>query len=174
MLSLIPPDYQYCPFCGQKLSTKIEEGKNRLYCPDHHWIYYPSVAQSSAAVILDQDRVLLVKRKREPYQNSWMFPAGFVEYGEHPKETVVREVLEETGLTITVEKLIDLFQSDDDPRSPGHLIFFFLTKLTKNLDLTNGDSDENSDLRWFPIKDLPSISWHAHQKIAERLNEFTH
>lgn len=169
MLSLATPDYRYCPFCGQILKTKIEEGKNRLYCPDNHWTFYPAVAQSSAVVIINKDQVLLVKRKREPYQGSWMFPAGFVKYGEHPKEAAIREILEETGLKVTAVKLIDIFQSDDDPRSLGHLIFFFITKLNGEVNLSNGDSDENSDLRWFPINQLPPVRWHSHQIIASKI-----
>lgn len=171
MLNLNPPDYHFCPICGQKLNSKVEEGKKRLYCPENHWTFYPSVAQSATAVILNGDTVLLVKRKREPYQGSWMFPAGFVEYGEHPKDTIVREALEETGLNIQIIQLIDILQSDDDPRSPGHFIFFYLCTTNNNPEINNNDSDENSELSWFPIDKLPPISWHAHQIIASKIKE---
>jgi 8-oxo-dGTP diphosphatase len=54
-----------------------------------------------------------------------MFPSGFVDFGEHPKEALARELLEETGLTMTSARLLGVFQSPDDFREPGHFVFFY-------------------------------------------------
>ncbi len=50
------------------------------------------------AVVIDRDRVLLVKRRFEPSAGYWSFPGGHVEPGETLEEAVLRELLEETGL----------------------------------------------------------------------------
>ncbi len=101
----------------------------RKYCLGCGWVYYPHVAQAAAGIVLKEDEVLLVQRKREPFVGSWMFPAGFVDYGEHPIETVVREVKEETSLKIDPIELLEVCQDTKDPRSLGHLVFFYSTKV---------------------------------------------
>src|SRR5712692_10372883 len=104
-----PPPYRFCPFCGCRLSVKTEEGKRRSYCGPCSWTYYPRAAMSVSAIIAKRDRVLLVKRRRDPFKGTWMFPAGFVDYGEHPVESVKREVKEETGLEVTGVTLLGVF-----------------------------------------------------------------
>ena len=120
-----PPAYAFCPFCGRKLASKVEEDKPRRHCADCDWTYYPRVAVSVTAIISNTDSVLLVKRVREPFKGTWMFPSGFVDFGEHPEEALAREVLEETGLRIKRASLIGVYQSPDDYREPGHFVFFY-------------------------------------------------
>ena len=169
MLKIKPPDYQFCPFCGKKLKTRIEEQKERKYCSSCHWTYYPRVAQAAAAVIVRKGKVLLVQRKREPYKGTWMFPAGFVDFGEHPLETVVREVKEETGLNVKQGKLIEFFQNKDDTRDPGHLTFFY--QVVADGQKIKTDKEENQDIGWFDIQKPPKIGWKNHQKIMKFLQK---
>jgi len=169
MLKIKPPNYQFCPFCGKKLGIKIEEGKERKYCSSCHWTYYPRVAQATAAVIVRKGKVLLVHRKREPYKGTWMFPAGFVEFGEHPLETLKREVKEETGLMVKKALLMNIFQTKDDPRSPGHIAIFYRTEVL-NGQLKN-DDEENQNIGWFNIQKPPKIGWKNHQKVMKFLRK---
>lgn len=60
------------------------------------------------AVVVDQDRVLLVKRGREPLKGKWSLPGGILELGESLTKGVAREVLEETGLNVMVVELVEL------------------------------------------------------------------
>jgi 8-oxo-dGTP diphosphatase len=54
----------------------------------------------SAAIIVDQGRVLMVRRRVKEGELSWQFPAGAIEDGESPEDAAVRETIEETGLTV--------------------------------------------------------------------------
>ncbi|GAA2094987.1 NUDIX hydrolase [Actinomadura alba] len=59
-----------------------------------------------AVVVDDEGRLLVVRRGRPPGQGLWSLPGGRVEPGEADADAVVREVLEETGLDVTVGRLI--------------------------------------------------------------------
>lgn len=60
------------------------------------------------AVIVDQGRVLLVRRGGEPLKGQWSLPGGLLELGESLTAGVVREVMEETGLTVEIVELVEL------------------------------------------------------------------
>jgi 8-oxo-dGTP diphosphatase len=60
------------------------------------------------AVIVDKGRVLLARRGNEPLKGHWTLPGGLLELGESLTEGVMREVSEETGLTVEVIELIEL------------------------------------------------------------------
>jgi mutator protein MutT len=169
MLDIKPPNIKFCPFCGDKLKIRIEEETERKYCQKDNWTYYPSVASAAAAVILDQDKVLLVKRNREPYKGYWMFPAGFVSYGEHPEEALKREVAEEVGMVVKEAEFLCIYQAEADPREMGHYVFFYKVKAKKGGKIT--DEEENEKVEWFSIDKLPEIGWKAHQKVAKLLKQ---
>ena len=62
------------------------------------------------AVIVDEGRVLLVRRGHEPMKGHWSLPGGLLELGESLIEGVAREVQEETGLIVEVLQLIELLE----------------------------------------------------------------
>jgi ADP-ribose pyrophosphatase YjhB (NUDIX family) len=91
--------YHHCPRCG---STSTEVRTSQLvvcHTCDLRLYYNPCAA--TAAILLDaHDRVLTVRRAKEPAKGMLAFPGGFVDDGESAEEGVRREVSEETGLKI--------------------------------------------------------------------------
>jgi len=111
------------------------------------------------AVILDQGRVVLVKRKFPPLAGDWSIPGGRLKIGETLREGVVREAREETGLTVDpVELLVvyDLLLLDEAGRILYHyvLIDFLCRRLTGELQ-ASGDAD---DARWFSPEEIEKVS----------------
>jgi 8-oxo-dGTP diphosphatase len=60
------------------------------------------------AVVVDGDRVLLVRRGQEPLKGEWSLPGGVLELGETLEQGVCREVLEETGLHVKVVSIVEV------------------------------------------------------------------
>jgi mutator protein MutT len=77
------------------------------------------------AVVVDEGKVLIVKRKYEPLAGQWSIPGGAVELGETLEASVVREMLEETGLEIAVGPVIEVFDRitrDDEGAVRYHFV----------------------------------------------------
>jgi 8-oxo-dGTP diphosphatase len=77
------------------------------------------------AVILDGERVLLIKRAHEPLKGEWSLPGGAVDVGETLEAAVAREVFEETSLEVEVGPLVDVLDSirrDADGRVEYHFV----------------------------------------------------
>src|SRR5579872_4290316 len=80
----------------------------------------PAVAVD-CVVFDDQDRLLLVGRRRPPFAGQFALPGGFVEYGEETEAAARRELEEETGLVARQLRLVGVYSRPDrDPR--GHTI----------------------------------------------------
>ena len=77
------------------------------------------------AVIVDQGRVVLIKRRFEPLAGRWSLPGGAVDVGETLVECVAREMLEETGLVVEVGPVVEVFDRivrDGDGRVQFHYV----------------------------------------------------
>jgi mutator protein MutT len=77
------------------------------------------------AVIVDQRRVVLIKRRFEPLAGQWSLPGGAVDVGETLTECVAREMQEETGLVVEVGPVIEVFDRiirDGDGRVQFHYV----------------------------------------------------
>jgi ADP-ribose pyrophosphatase YjhB (NUDIX family) len=151
--------YKHCPGCGGPLQKTSLDGHRSQNCPACGFVYYRNPAPAAGCIILIKGRLLLVRRKYDPYRGDWCLPAGFMEYGESPKACAQREILEETGLRIRVGELIGVYSGKDDPRTHAVLIVY--------LGLPSGDEyqagDDASAIKLFPLDKLPkNIAFKAH------------
>ena len=77
------------------------------------------------AVIVDDGKVVLIKRKYEPLKGQWSLPGGMVEIGETLEAALAREMLEETGLRVDVGPVIEVFDRimrDEEHRVRYHFV----------------------------------------------------
>jgi ADP-ribose pyrophosphatase YjhB (NUDIX family) len=110
------------------------------------------------ALIYDGDRILVVQRGNPPLQGYWSLPGGGVEAGERLEDALVREVREETGLTVSADSLAMVFERimpDSDGRCEYHyvLIDFYCTILGGELQ----PGDDSRDVRWFALSALDGL-----------------
>ncbi len=82
---------------------------------------YKTPSLTVDAVICHDDSIVLIKRKKDPYKDSWALPGGFVEYGETVETATLREIKEETGLEIALKSIVGVYSDPErDPR--GHTV----------------------------------------------------
>lgn len=112
-------------------------------------------------VIIKESKILLIKRNREPFKNKWSLPGGYVEYNEKVEDAVMRELSEETGLRVEINKLFGVYSDPSrDPR--GHTItIVYLMNIVGGI-LKSGD--DASDARFFNIEKIPALAF-DHEKI---------
>jgi 8-oxo-dGTP diphosphatase len=128
----------------------------------------PSVDSPSLMVdgILEkEERVLFVKRKRDPFKGKLSFPGGKVDPGEKVEEAVKRELFEKTSLTIVPTDILGVYSDPKrDPR--GHRVrVTFIAKVTGG-EAAGGDDAESA--QWFPVNDELDLAF-DHNKI---LNDY--
>lgn len=110
------------------------------------------------AVVPDGNRVLLVRRAYEPGKGLWSVPGGLIEVGETVEEAVRREVEEETGVAVRVDRLIGVFDNivrDEDGKVRFHyvLIDYLAQPVGGEVRL----SKETLDACWVNLEDVKNL-----------------
>ena len=118
-------------------------------------------------VIIQDNEILLIRRKNEPFKGKWALPGGFVEYGEKTEDAVLREIFEETGLKTKIYDLVGVYSDPvRDPRGHTITVVYLLEIFVGDL----GGSTDAMYARSFNIHDLPALAF-DHEKIIKDVIE---
>jgi 8-oxo-dGTP diphosphatase len=99
-------------------------------------------------------QILLVRRKRPPFQGKWALPGGFCEVGETTEESCEREVREETGVAVRIGGVRGVYSDPKrDPR--GHTVSILYDAVATGGKARGGD--DAADARWFSRRDLAKL-----------------
>jgi len=113
---------------------------------------------AASALVLREGRLLLVRRARPPAHGLFTFPGGVVEIGETVEEALIREVAEETGLTVEPLALAghrDVIVRDEAGRVHRHFVIVaFLTKWIAGEPVLN---EELAEYRWVAPEDIAAL-----------------
>jgi 8-oxo-dGTP diphosphatase len=110
------------------------------------------------AVILDGERIVLVRRNREPSRGLWTFPGGAVELGEAIHDAVRREALEETGLVIEVGELATVIDHVVHDAGGGVVYHYVIVDyLARPTGGTLRAGSDVSDARWATLADVEAL-----------------
>ncbi|HXH22617.1 MAG TPA: NUDIX hydrolase [Dehalococcoidia bacterium] len=105
------PGASYCINCGARLETREAFGKQRLVCPDCGHVHFDDPKVAVGVVVEMDGGILLARRNHEPQIGRWSFPSGFVDAGEVLEEAAAREVQEETGVEVTIDRLLGVYSA---------------------------------------------------------------
>ena len=113
-------------------------------------------------------QVLLIRRRKPPFEGEWAIPGGFVDPGETLEEAARRELWEETGLQpIRLEQLRAFGQPGRDPRgwviSIAHLA---LLDAEEAASLRPRAASDAGDVAWFALDDPPPLAFDHAQILA--------
>jgi len=117
---------------------------------------YPTAKVDIRGIALNaENKILLVQ---ESIDGKWSLPGGWGDIGYSPKETIIKEFKEETGLDVVPERLLAVFDKKfhAHPPQPFYVYKFAFyckatsTKITKGFDVL--------DVKYFDINDLPPLS----------------
>jgi mutator protein MutT len=116
------------------------------------------------AVVVDDGRLLLIRRGHGPAAGSWSIPGGRVEAGETLAEAVVRELAEETGLEGVCDRLVGWVERIGEDH---HFVIldFAVTLLDSGAPVAGHDAAEAA---WVPLDEV------AEQPLVDGLAEFLH
>lgn len=111
------------------------------------------------SIIIEEDRVVLVRRAHPPIQGHWSIPGGVLEVGEMLREAAIREAREETGLVIEPGELLGVFDRilrDAEKQVQYHYVLIdFLCRRVSGELLAASDAAE---VRWFMREELPTLN----------------
>ena len=149
-----------CPLCANPITTVEIGGRERIACSSCDFVHWDNPKPVTATLVPMNDGLVLVRRKFEPFVDYWCLPGGFMESTEHPEQSAIREVFEETGLKVELNRILGA-------ASPGHgvnvVILFYLAKPASGV-LTAGD--DASEVGVFKKHELPpNIAFDLHRKI---------
>lgn len=112
-------------------------------------------------ILLDGERVLLVRRGREPLMGQWSIPGGVVEVGEALTDAVVREIREETGLEVRLLGLVEVLDRilrAADGRVQYH--FVLIDYLCRPAGGELRASSDAAEVRWVERTELSAYALH--------------
>jgi 8-oxo-dGTP diphosphatase len=160
-----PQDIRYCPSCATPVVIREKFGQPRPVCPACGWIYLQDPKVAAATVILENGKILLVRRVNEPHRGQWTLPAGFINGGEDPAQAAIRETLEETGLTVRITALLDIYARREHARGADFVIFY-------RAEIEGGalqPADDADAAEWFSLDSLPLLAFDATRYIIEKI-----
>jgi ADP-ribose pyrophosphatase YjhB (NUDIX family) len=128
------------------------------------------VVGGSAVVVDGKGRILLQRRSDS---GNWALPGGAMDIGETFAESVIREVKEETGFDVRVERIVGIYSD------PGHVFAYDDGEVRQEFNIclaatiVGGElavSSESTDVRFFPLDEVQGLT--MHESIRKRIEDY--
>ena len=103
---------QFCPKCANSLEERILEGRARQACTVCDFVFYRDPKPVAGVLAFKDDKLLLIQRGNEPKLGLWSFPTGYIDIGDTPAETAVREAKEEADVDVELDRLLGVYSNE--------------------------------------------------------------
>ena len=164
-----PLPHRFCPRCGAPLRVVLRPETDHLVqvCPACGRVHYRNAKPCVGVLAMRDGHLLLVRRGIAPFRGHWDIPGGFLEEGESPERGALREVEEETGLTVRLTGLLG-FYLDRYPYQGEQGVTLNIYFLGEVIGGEERPADDAAALGWFPPDQLPRrIAFDHVRKVLE-------
>jgi 8-oxo-dGTP diphosphatase len=143
---------RFCLECGTQLRRRVAFGQTRRVCPGCGYVHFDDPKVATGVVAERRGRILLVKRNHAPHKGEWSFPSGYLDAGELLEEAATREAKEETGLDVSIERLLGAYST------AGERVIFvaYAARVVRGRIQVGA---ECQDVRYFSPDDLPPLGF---------------
>ncbi|MFD0713468.1 NUDIX domain-containing protein [Paenibacillus sp. GCM10027626] len=146
---------KFCMTCGAPLTLQDIDGVMRMACSAEacNFVHWGNYSIGVGALVVKDNKVLLVRRAQEPGKGKWTNPGGYVEQTELIHETIRREVQEEAGIDAVVTGVAAL---RDQPRAIHNVYVAF------SMDYVSGepcpDGVEVDDAGFYSLEEMAEMN----------------
>jgi len=158
---------QFCPYCGRRITQQYEEGILRDYCEICQIFFYDNPLPVVSTIVVEDRKILLVKRANDPYKGQWCLPSGFAEIDESIEEAAVRELEEETGLQARIIDLVDV----DSCTNYFYGDLIFLTFEAVSIGGTLSPGSDTVAVKYYPIDRIPVLAFDSNVEAIKAYAE---
>jgi 8-oxo-dGTP diphosphatase len=169
--STMPSDLRYCPACAGTLEVRPAGHPASLHpvCQTCGFTLWQNPKPSVEALILryqgHESEILLGRVGSGPSKGRWSTPGGFLNLGDEPEPSLIRECQRELGVLVRVCELIGAFT---DAFAGGEVALFYRCQLESG---EPRPADIVDAVAWFPVTAPPELSLDSERKAVQTLRE---
>ncbi len=152
----------FCPKCAGTLEERILEGKTRQACTVCDFVFYRDPKPVAGVLAFKGEKLLLIQRGNEPKLGQWSFPTGYVDIGDTPMETAVREAKEEADVDVELDRLLGVYSNENRTV----VLIIYVGRVVAG---TPAGRAEALDARLFTLDTLPELAFDHDYHILEDL-----
>ncbi len=150
----------FCPKCANSLEERILEGKTRQACTACDFVFYRDPKPVAGVLAFKAEKLLLIQRGNEPKLGLWSFPTGYVDIGDTPAETAVREAKEEADVDVELDELLGVYSND----SRTVVLIIYIGRVVRG---TPAGRAEALDACLFALDALPGLAFDHDYNILD-------
>lgn len=162
-----PESVVYCSRCASPMTTKMVGSRPRRVCPACGFVHFVDPKVGVGVLVIEEGQILLVRRVMEPERGKWSIPAGFLDHGDDPQATAVREAFEETNLHVEIEELLDVYYNP--PEQGGASIFILYRARLTGGEIKAGDDADAA--AFFSPDQLPELAFASTRDAVKQLQK---
>ena len=147
---------RFCLHCGAPLVERLVDGETRLACRTCSFVHFDNPVAVAGVIVRRGDEVLLARPR---HGSHYVLISGFLEAYESVEDAAVREVQEETGLEVEIERVLGSYSC-----RPIGKNMVFIVCVARPVGGELRLSEELADARWFSLHALPD--WPADWPVA--------